>query len=55
MFAPSSQVFTESIYRVKEISSRRHSKKCFAMIFVYLTSLTRKVLHKAVARDDCQN
>lgn len=55
MFALGILGVTDQVYKVRESSAGRHSAKCFAMIFVYLTSLTRKNLHKAVAGDDYQD
>ena len=52
---PKLTTWRKEMYRVKECSTRRHCYKYFAMIFVYFTSWTRKILHRAVAGDDCQN
>ena len=45
---------TEELYGVKGCLTRRHPNQCFAMIYVYITSSTRRNLHRAVVGDDGQ-
>lgn len=55
MFYSNSQSCTKEMYSVQKYSMRGHCSKSFGMIFVYITSGTRKILHRAVAGDDCHD